>query len=102
MDTIKGFISSGELLDPQNEQDVLEQAGRLLDKAYAHEILGEVLYVTEDGQWRVATTEVVIGQAGEAYLQDRLREFLEEAEADDPMRPAAERKLMELDAGGSN
>jgi len=89
-------LSEGELTDPVTEDDLLQQAGRLLDKAYAHEILGDVLYVTDDGQWKVATVEVVLGEAHPSYLRDRLTEFLEEVGEDHPLASRAVRKLQEV------
>lgn len=75
---IKRVIREGELSDPASVPDMLEQAGRLLDKAYSHEIVGEVVFEGEDGNHYVGTTEFVIGVANPEYLKDVLKEEADE------------------------
>ena len=70
---IKRFIREGELHEPVSEEDILEQAGRLLDKSCSHEIVGEVVFEGEDGKIYVGTTEFCIGEASDSY-KDTLRD----------------------------
>lgn len=95
-------LTEGELDDPVTEDELLEQAGRLMDKSYTHEILGEVVYLTEDGRWKVATVETHLGDAHPRYLRDRLEEFLAEAGADHPMYERAQEKLEQLKEGADS
>jgi|SRR5579859_462779 len=60
-------------------QDLLNYGGRALDKACSSEILGEVVFQTEDGEWQVATVEVVVDRAN----PELVAEWLAEAEAND-------------------
>lgn len=48
---------------------LLERAGRALDKAYAHEIMGEVVFIGEDGKTYVGTVEFVIQEASPEYVK---------------------------------
>ena len=50
-------------------EELLERAGRALDSAYSHEIMGEVLFEGEDGKTYVGTVEFCIGEANPAYVQ---------------------------------
>ena len=89
-------LTEGELLNPVTEQDLLEQAGGLMDKAYVYDILGDVIYLTEDGRWKVATIETSLAEANPPYLKARLEEWLAEAEADHPLYERAQEKLAQL------
>lgn len=71
---IRELVCSGELDAPANTRDMLEQAGRLLDKSCSHEIVGEVLFRAEDKKWYVGTVEFVIGRANGVYARDTLLE----------------------------
>lgn len=69
---IRDAVLTGEIDDPKNTKDMLEQAGRLLDKSCSHEIAGEVLFRAEDKKWYVGTVEFVIGRANGVYVRDAL------------------------------
>ena len=66
---IKRFIHDGNLHEPETKDDILEQAGRLLDKACSEEIVGPVTFETVDGRIHVGTVEFVIGEATESYKE---------------------------------
>lgn len=89
------MIDSGELSNPTDRQELLEQAGRLMDKACSWDILGDVLFV-EDGEWYVASVETVIGRANPTWLKDRLRSLSDEMGSDQPEYQAIMKKLEEL------
>lgn len=76
---IKQFLFKGQTSgEATNVRDLLEELGRLLDKAYSHEIFGDVVFEAEDGIRYVATVEGVIGQVDAKYLRE-----LQDAEEDD-------------------
>lgn len=56
--------------------EVLEAAGRLLDKACSGDIVGEIIFKGADGRTYVGTVEFVINEADPDYV----REATEEAE----------------------
>lgn len=74
---IRRMVLSGELDPPVNVPDMLEQAGRLLDRSCSHEICGEVLFQAEDGKWYVGTVEFLIGRANPSYVVDTLTDLFE-------------------------
>ena len=73
---IKRWIRDGEdALGAQgieNTEELLCAAGRKLDKAYAHDIVGECLFEGEDGKYYVGTVEFVIEEANPGYVEDCL------------------------------
>jgi hypothetical protein len=66
-------VTEGETI-----QDVLDTAARALDKGYAHEISGSVLFKATDGKYYVAATEIAISEASPELLRDRLLEQIDE------------------------
>jgi hypothetical protein len=54
--------------------DLLEVAGRRLDKAYSHEIMGEILFKAEDGKYYVGHVEFTVDEANRDYLKRCLDE----------------------------
>lgn len=50
----------------------------VLDKAYSHDILGEVLFEDNNGDIYVVTVEAVIGRANPDYVKEVLAEEGEE------------------------
>lgn len=68
------FLRHGEMRvkDIDNVEDLLTQAGRLLDKAYSHDICGEVVFKAADGKYYVLTVEAVISEADPDYVQEIL------------------------------
>ncbi|MBW3601008.1 MAG: hypothetical protein KY475_27545 [Planctomycetes bacterium] len=70
---IKRFLRHGEIdiQEVETTDDLLEQAGELLDSASSHEILGgDVLFEGEDGTIFVVTVEAVIDVADPDYVND--------------------------------
>lgn len=72
---IKKWISRGELSGGEDVEDVYARAGRLLDKAYATEAIGTVLFEGEDGKTYTATVEVVIGEADADFVKDIMQDL---------------------------
>ena len=75
---IKRWIRDGnEEFEKQgfdDTEDILCAAGRLLDNAYSHEIVGEVLFEGEDGKFYTGTVEFVIAEADPEYVKEALDE----------------------------
>jgi hypothetical protein len=79
---IKRWISTGHLgEEPVSEEDLLEQAGRLLDKSCSHEICGEVAFEGEDGKIYVGTVEFCIAEAADWYAKELQEDQCEQEEA---------------------
>lgn len=90
------MIEDGEFADsPVSRQDLLEMAGRRLDKACAYDILGQPIFV-EDGRWYVVNVEAEISEANPAWLKDRLQFLSDEIGTDQPEYPVIMAKLEEL------
>lgn len=79
---IKRWIRNGNsgLAYCNTEEALLESAGNLLDKAYSHDIVGEVLFEGEDGKMYVGTVEFVIAEANPEYVKDVLAQIKKEDE----------------------
>ena len=76
---IKQFLLSGELdIGCKTLNELLENAGRLLDASYSHEILGEVLVQLTDGTFRIMTVEALISTPTKSYLKDMMDRVEEE------------------------
>ena len=76
-DKIVEIINPGEL-DPKHmsrTSDVMEQLARGMDKAYTHDIFGEVLFKTADGKYHIVVVEAEIVEP----LPDYLKQLLEDA-----------------------
>lgn len=78
---IKEWLSTGELSpDIKDTDEIIENAGYMMDHACTSEILGEVAYIGEDNKTYVVTIEAVIGEANPKYvknLKERLKEEVE-------------------------
>jgi len=76
--SIKRWIRDGH--DGLAAQDIdttallLEAAGRRLDKACSHDIMGEILFEAEDGKTYVGCVEFMITEANPEYVKDVLVE----------------------------
>lgn len=76
--SIKRWIRDGH--DGLSAQDIdttdllLEAAGRRLDKACSHDIMGEILFESGDGKMRVGVVEFMITEADPEYVKDVLAE----------------------------
>lgn len=76
---VKRWLRTGELDENHTLQDdILDDCGRLLDKAYSHEILGEVMFEATDGKIYVINVEAMISEANPEYVKDVLNEIEEE------------------------
>ena len=62
----------------ETTEDLLESAGRLLDKACSHDIAGEVVFQGADGKYYVGCVEFVISEASLDYLEQVLDDIKEE------------------------
>jgi hypothetical protein len=71
---VKKWIRTGELDKNKAQKEILEDCGRLLDEAYSHEILGEVLFLATDGKYYVITVEALIQEANPEYVKDVISE----------------------------
>lgn len=74
---IKRFIASGELQNPQTIQttkEVIEQAGRMLEKSCTEQIVGTVLFEGEDGKFYTGTVEFCVTEASEEFVRDTIAE----------------------------
>ena len=75
---IKRWIRSSDMDDLcDTVEDVLEIAGRRMDKAYSHEICGDVVFEAENGKVYVGSVEFVISEATPEYIKE-----LEEVDED--------------------
>jgi hypothetical protein len=75
---VKRVIQEGELCEPVSIKDMLEQAGRLLDKSYAHDICGSVLFEGEDGKFYAGMVEFVIEEASPDYVAQVMEDMHDE------------------------
>jgi len=71
---VEEFIEEGELHEPCSYDDMMQQAGRLLDKSCSHEICGTVLFKATDGKYYAGTVEFVVSEANPDYVKDALAE----------------------------
>jgi hypothetical protein len=74
---IKRWLRAGEVLEDDeifHTETLLEIAGRRLDKAYAHEIMGEILFEGEDGKTYVGCVEFCINEANPEYVKTVMEE----------------------------
>jgi len=53
-------------------EGLLECAGNALDNACAYDIMGEVLFLADDGRYYVGTVEFMICEANPTYVKDVL------------------------------
>ena len=85
---IKKWLRSGEF-DPESLatiQNILDDAGRMLDKAYSHDITGDCVFQGEDGKWYVGSVEFVVNRADPAYIKDLLTEDEEQPWNNQPVK----------------
>ena len=68
----------GEDQDIYDSDSLLDAAGRALDKAYSHDIVGECVFEGEDGKFYVGCVEFVISEANPDYVRELLVEIAEE------------------------
>ena len=75
---IKRWIRDGnEEFEKQgldDTEDILGAAGCLMDHAFSHEIVGEVLFEGEDGKFYTGKVEFVIAEADPEYVKEALDE----------------------------
>ena len=65
-----GFNSDGITTDNQ----LLDVAGRLLDKACSHDIVGQCIFVGENGRTYVGNVEFTVSEINPDYLREVLKE----------------------------
>jgi len=58
----------------EDDDDLLDAAGRALDKACSWDIMGEVLFLADDGKYYTGCVEFMISEANPEYVQDCLTE----------------------------
>lgn len=76
---IKKWLRSGvDGVDCGDTDDLLDSAARALDKAYSHEIMGEILFEAEDGKIYCGCVEFHISEANPEYVKDALSEGSDE------------------------
>ena len=77
------IISNGELEEnPKDTDSLLQDAGRALDKNNAHDIIGSVVFLGEDGNVYVASTEVVIDKANPDYINEMINDIVDQGDID--------------------
>ncbi len=74
VDKITEWIRNGEIGEVETIEDVNQIAGRLLNKSCSHDILGETIFLAENGKTYVVTVEAVAGEIDPGYLKDVLAE----------------------------
>jgi hypothetical protein len=62
----------------EDTDDLLAAAGRALDKACSHDIVGECLFEGDDGKTYVGTVEFVINEANPEYVREVMDESKDE------------------------
>ena len=58
----------------EDDDDLLDAAGRALDKACSWDIMGEVLFLADDGKYYVGCVEFMITEADAEYVLECLEE----------------------------
>lgn len=71
-------LDPGEMDDPETLQEACEQAGRRLDKAHAHEILGDNIWKGSDGYYYSWQVEAEFVKLDPEYAANRLADLEEE------------------------
>jgi len=74
VEKIRRWVESGEIGEAETIDEVLERAGRCLDKVCSHEICGPVVFQAENDKWYVLHIEGVITEARPQYIKDCLAE----------------------------
>ena len=70
------MLSEGEVGSEVNDtDDLLYSAGNLLDDSCSGEVLGEVVFLAEDGKVYTMSTEAHIREINPGYLQDILNDL---------------------------
>jgi len=76
---VKEWIATGEMSgNASSLEEILEEAGVALDRAYTHEILGDNLFLGEDGAYYTVTVEAVVSKANPEYVET-IREVAEDS-----------------------
>jgi hypothetical protein len=74
---ITGWVTTGEFDTPKTTNDLLEEAGEKLDSACAWDIVGENLFVGEDGKLYTASVEVVIEEAHQDFAKQVIEDEID-------------------------
>lgn len=78
---IAKVLMCGELFAPVDSQDVIDQVGRLMDKACTWDIVGDTLFRGADGKYYAVEIQGVFLEASEDYVED-VKEKLEKLNAE--------------------
>jgi hypothetical protein len=71
---VKKWIRSGELSPNSAIEDVIAECGRALDHNGSNDILGDVVFLGNDGKYYAITVEAVIHEADMEYVKDLISE----------------------------
>lgn len=72
---VRRMLKTGEMSiegEAAHTNELLEEAGRLLDAASSHEILGEVIFLGADGAYYTISTEALITRVTPAYAKEAI------------------------------
>ncbi len=70
---IARVILPGEFEQPQDSNDLLEQAGRVLDHAYLGDGVGDHLFQGKDGKLYIVTFEACVNEARPGYAKELMQ-----------------------------
>lgn len=81
---VRRWIATGEPFDENDitRDDLLRAAGRALDKACAHDVVGTVLFEAMDGTHYTVTVEAIISPASESFVAETLDEIEADVDAE--------------------
>lgn len=83
-DKIKNWLADGNCnLEEQGietVEELLEAAGRLMDKAYAQDIVGHVIFEGEDGKFYKGTIQFVLDEMDDDEVKEAKDQFGEEGD----------------------
>ena len=104
MSDVIHMINEGELDDPYTLQELLEQAGRKLDKACSHDIIGSpVMFIDDKDDVYVVNVEAIVCLAHRDFAIEQITELLaenvDEEDIDKELRARLETWLKEHGGG---
>lgn len=79
---IDRVILPGEFEDPGHSNDLLVQAGRILDKACLGDGVGDHLFLGDDGKLYIVTFEVEVAEARPGYAKELIQQRVADLEPD--------------------
>lgn len=84
---VRRILKTGEMSsagEAAHTNELLEEAGNLLDAASSHEILGEVIFLGADGAYYTISTEALISRVTSAYAKEAIGDEDDEIELGAP------------------